>query len=321
MPGSATTTDVDLTAEIGDLTLPTPVMTASGCAAAGAELEPFGRLSDLGAVVTKSIMATPRAGRATPRMAETPSGMLNSIGLQGPGVAELVASDLPRLAAAQARTIVSVAGGSPAEFRDVAAQVVAAREDGIGPVAIEVNASCPNVANRSLVFACDPTSLVQVVSAVRDVVPSDLPVLVKLSPDVTDIVAVAHAAVDAGADGLVLINTLLGMVIDPVTMRPVLAGTTGGLSGPAVRAVAVRCLYQVHAALPHVPLVGVGGVMRGEDAVQMIAAGAAAVQVGTATFHDPGAAWRVTHEISRALAAAGVGSVREAVGAAHRKGT
>jgi dihydroorotate dehydrogenase (NAD+) catalytic subunit len=313
-----TPSEVSTVTALGDLHLPSPVMTASGCAAAGAELAAFGSLADLGAVVTKSIMASPRAGRPTPRMAETPSGMLNSIGLQGPGVEAFVAEDLPRLHACGARTIASVAGGTAEEFQLVARRLVQARQEGAGLTAIEVNASCPNVANRSLVFACDPVSLVEVVAAVREVVPTDVPLLVKLSPDVTDIVAVAHAAVSAGADGLVLINTLLGMVIDPQTLRPVLAGKTGGLSGPAVRAVAVRCVYQVHAALPTVPIVGVGGVMTGQDAVQLMAAGASAVQVGTATFHDPSAVWRVGSQVREVMAAAGVKTVAELVGAAHR---
>lgn len=316
---SQAVSDVDLTARIGDeLVLPNPMMTASGCAAAGMELAPFLPLDRIGAVVTKSIMANPRSGRATPRMAETPSGMLNSIGLQGPGIDQFLASDLPALRATGARAVVSIAGSSVEEFQQVAERVGETYAAGEGPVALEVNVSCPNVANRSLVFSCDPAAVSQVVAAVKAVTPSGLPVWVKLSPDVTDIVSIAFSAVDAGADGLTLINTLLGMVIDPASLRPALAGVTGGLSGPAIRAVAIRCLYQVHAVMPEVPLIGVGGVASGADALAMLAAGASAVQVGTTTFHDPGAIWRIAGEVADELEARGLTSVEAAVGLAHR---
>lgn len=309
---------VDPRVEIAGLTLRNPVLTASGCAAAGREL---GRLYDvaaLGAVVTKSILRAPRSGRATPRMAETPSGMLNSIGLQGPGIEAFLAHDLPWLREAGATAVVSVAGHDPAEFVELAGRL--AGEPGVA--AIEVNISCPNVANRGLVFACDPGSSTDVVRGVVDVVAGRVPVLAKLSPDVTDIVAIARACLDAGADGLALVNTTLGMVIDTDTLRPVLAGLTGGLSGPAIRPVAVRCVWQVHAAmraglLRPAPLVGIGGILSGLDALQFVLAGATAVQVGTGTFHDPGAPLRVGHELAAALADRGFGSVADAVGHAH----
>jgi dihydroorotate dehydrogenase (NAD+) catalytic subunit len=304
----------DLTTHLGPLTLTNPVLTASGCAAAGRELDQFFDVAALGAVVTKSIMLEPRSGRATPRMAETPSGMLNSIGLQGPGIEHFLEHDLPWLRERGARAVVSIAGGSVEEFAEVAGRLRAAP----GLSAIEVNISCPNVADRGLVFACDPRAAAAVIAAVRARTAPAVPVFAKLSPDVTDIVAVAKACVDAGADGLSMINTLLGMAIDTDTMRPVLGGVTGGLSGPAIKPVAVRCIWQVHAAMPDVPIIGMGGVRSGLDALELILAGASAVSVGTAVFGDPGAPARVLTELRHALDDRGFPSVREAVGHAHR---
>jgi dihydroorotate dehydrogenase (NAD+) catalytic subunit len=306
--------DCDLTAELGGLTLPNPVLTASGCAAAGRELHQFFDVAELGAVVTKSIMLEPRSGRPTPRMAETPSGMLNSIGLQGPGIDHFIEHDLPWLHEHGARAIVSIAGGSVEEYAELARRLRGAP----GLAAVEVNISCPNVADRGLVFACSPTASSDVVGAVRRHTTPSVPVFAKLSPDVTDIVEIAQACVRAGADGLSLINTLLGMALDLDTMRPVLGGVTGGLSGPAVKPVAVRCVWQVHAALPDVPLIGMGGVRSGLDALELVLAGASAVSVGTAVFGDPGAPVRVLRELASALVERGFGSLREAVGHAHR---
>jgi dihydroorotate dehydrogenase (NAD+) catalytic subunit len=309
-------TAVDMTTVFGAGTIPSPVLTASGCSSFGRELEPFVDLAGLGAVVTKSVQLRPRSGRPTPRMAETPSGMLNSIGLQGPGIDHFLEHDLPWLHEHGARAVVSIAGSSVEEFAELARRLRGAP----GLTAVEVNISCPNVADRGLVFACSPTASSDVVGAVRRHTAPSVPVFAKLSPDVTDIVEIARACVDAGADGLSLINTLLGMALDLDTMRPVLAGVTGGLSGPAVKPVAVRCIWQVHAALPDVPLIGMGGVRSGLDALELVLAGASAVSVGTAVFGDPGAPVRVLRELSRALTDRGFGSLREAVGHAHRPG-
>ncbi|MBI1377477.1 MAG: dihydroorotate dehydrogenase [Frankiales bacterium] len=306
--------DVDMTTRLGALELPSPVLTASGCAAAGRELDQFFDITEIGAVVTKSIMLNPRSGRPTPRMAETPSGMLNSIGLQGPGIEAFLDNDLEWLRARGARTVVSIAGGSVDEYTRLASKLRHVSE----VAAIEVNISCPNVEDRGQVFACRAGSAADVVSAVRRNTNPGVPVLAKLSPDVTDIVEIAQAVVDAGADGLSLINTLLGMVIDTDTLRPALAGVTGGLSGPAIRPVAVRCVYQVHAALPDVPILGMGGIRTGLDALEFVLAGASAVSVGTVTFHDPSAPLRVARELAVALAERGFGSLEEAVGFAHR---
>ncbi|RKS77779.1 dihydroorotate dehydrogenase (NAD+) catalytic subunit [Motilibacter peucedani] len=307
---------VDLRTSLGSAVLPNPLATASGCAANGRELSRFFPLSELGAVVTKSVMLAPRSGRATPRMAETPSGMLNSIGLQGPGVDAFVEHDLPWLQAQGARTIVSIAGGSIDEYA-----VVADRVNGAPPgsvAAVEVNISCPNVEDRGLVFACDPMAAAAAVQAARRALDPAIPVLAKLSPDVTDIVTIARACVGAGADGLTMINTVLGMVIDTGTLRPALAGVTGGLSGPAIRPVAVRCIWQVHAALPDVPILGVGGVRTGLDALQLVLAGASAVSVGTVVFNDPSAPVRVLRELHDALEERGFERFVDAVGYAHR---
>lgn len=314
-------TEVDMSTRIKDLALPAPTMTASGCAAAGRELAPFCDVASLGAVVTKSIRRGPRAGRGTPRMAETPSGMLNSIGLQGPGIEAFLAEDLPWLTERGARAVVSVAGGDAAEFAELAGRLADIGPEG-GVSAIEVNISCPNVADRGLVFACSSGASGDVVRAVVEAVGGRVPLLAKLSPDVTDIVEIAAAVLEAGIDGLSMINTTLGMVVDTDTLRPMLAGVTGGLSGPAIRPIAVRCIYQVHAAMragsiPAAPIVGIGGVLTGLDALQLVAAGACAVQVGTAAFHDPSAPSRVAAELAEALAARGFERFEKAIGVAH----
>jgi len=304
----------DLTTTLGPLTLPNPVLTASGCAAAGRELHQFFDVAQLGAVVTKSIMTRPRSGRATPRMAETPSGMLNSIGLQGPGIDSFLEHDLAWLAEHGARTVVSIAGGHTDEYVELARRL-----RGHPAVSmIEVNISCPNVESRGQVFACDAIASSRVIGAVRRAADPHQPVFAKLSPDVTDITLIARACADAGADGFSLINTLLGMVIDTDTMRPVLGGVTGGLSGPAIRPVAVRCVWQVRQALPHLPILGMGGIRSGLDALQFILAGASAVSVGTAVFGDPLAPVRVLAELDAELDARGFSSLADAVGLAHR---
>ena len=307
-------TSVDMRTDLAGVELPSPVLTASGCAAAGRELDAFMDITSIGAVVTKSIMLKPRAGRATPRMSETPSGMLNSIGLQGPGIETFIEKDLAWLAQRGARTIVSIAGETVDEYARLAAKL---RNVG-GFQALEVNISCPNVADRGQVFACRRESAAQVVQAVRRSSDSRMPIFAKLSPDVTDIVDIADAVIGAGATGVSLINTLLGMVIDTKTMRPALAGVTGGLSGPAVRPVAVRCVWQVRQAFPAIPIIGMGGVRSGHDALEFILAGATAVSVGTAVFNDPSAPARIHQELADLLADRGIARVSDVIGFAHR---
>lgn len=305
---------IDLSTTLGSAWFPAPVFTASGCASSGKELAQFFPLQEIGAVVTKSIMTKARHGRPTPRMAETPSGMLNSIGLQGPGIDAFLANDVPWLLEQKARVIVSIAGETVEEYSSLARKLRAVP----GISAIEVNISCPNVENRGLVFACDPDAAHAVIDGVRRTLGGELPIIAKLSPDVRNIVEIAKIVVDAGADALALINTLLGMVINLDTMRPHLGGKTGGLSGPAIRPVAVRAIYQVHAAMPKVPILGMGGVATGRDALELILAGASGVSVGTASFGNPEAPIKVQRELAELLTARGFNSLREAIGFAHR---
>ena len=305
---------LDFSTKIGSKRFSNPIFTASGCASSGQELSQFFPLSSLGAVVTKSIMTKPRTGRATPRMAETPSGMLNSIGLQGPGIDTFLEKDIPWLIEQQAKIIVSIAGETVDEYGVLARRLRALS----GISAVEVNISCPNVENRGQVFACHPDTAVAVIESVRRNIGGELPIIAKLSPDVTDIVEIASAVINAGVDGLALINTLLGMVIDTNSMRPKLAGKTGGLSGPAIRPVAVRGIYQVHQAFPNTPIVGMGGVASGRDAFELILAGASAVSVGTATFGNPNAAMQIKEELSQLLTKNGFNDFRDAIGFAHR---
>jgi dihydroorotate dehydrogenase (NAD+) catalytic subunit len=305
---------VDLSTTLGNAWFPSPVFTASGCASSGKELAQFFSLKDIGAVVTKSVMNKPRHGRPTPRMAETPSGMLNSIGLQGPGIDAFLANDVPWLLSQGSRVIVSIAGETSDEYAVLARKL----RSTAGISAIEVNISCPNVENRGLVFATDRDTASRVIDSVRKVIGGEIPILAKLTPDVTNIADVAKGVVDAGADGLALINTVLGMVINLDTMKPHLGGKTGGLSGPAIRPVAVRAIYQVHEALPDTPILGMGGVSSGRDALELILAGASGVSIGTASFGNPTAIINVQNELRELLAQRGFTSLKQAVGYAHR---
>ena len=305
---------LDFSTKIGSKRFSNPIFTASGCASSGQELSQFFSLTEIGAIVTKSILTQPRTGRATPRMAETPSGMLNSIGLQGPGIDAFLENDIPWLVANQVKIIVSIAGETVDEYGVLARRLRAVP----GISVVEVNISCPNVENRGQVFACHTDTATAVIEAVRRNIGGELPIVAKLSPDVTDIVEIASAVINAGVDGLALINTLLGMVIDTNTMKPKLAGKTGGLSGPAIRPVAVRAIYQVHQAFPNTPIVGMGGVASGRDALELVLAGASAVSVGTASFGNPMAALQIRNELSELLTQKGFSDFRDAIGFAHR---
>jgi dihydroorotate dehydrogenase (NAD+) catalytic subunit len=309
-----TNINVDMSTTLGNAWFPAPIFTASGCASSGKELAQFFSLKDIGAVVTKSVMNKPRHGRPTPRMAETPSGMLNSIGLQGPGIDAFLANDVPWLLSQGSRVIVSIAGETVDEYAVLARKI----RSTAGISAIEVNISCPNVENRGLVFAADNDTARRVIDGVRKVIGGEIPIIAKLTPDVTDIQSIARGVVDSGADGLALINTVLGMVINLDTMKPHLGGKTGGLSGPAIRPVAVRAIYQVREALPQVPILGMGGVASGRDALEMILAGASGVSVGTASFGNPTAIISIQNELRDLLAARGFTSLSQAVGYAHR---
>jgi dihydroorotate dehydrogenase (NAD+) catalytic subunit len=300
-------------ARLGPVELPNPVLAAAGCAGAGRELAQFVDVARVGAVVSKSIMTEPRTGNPAPRLAETPSGLLNSVGLQGPGVHAFLQRDLPWLLSRGARVVVSVAGQTVREYGALASRL----SDAAGVSAVEVNLSCPNAEDAGRPFGLDPGTAGAVVAAVRGSLRRDVPVFAKLSPDVTDIVTVARACVASGVDGLSLINVLLGMAIDPATMRPALAGAYGGLSGPAIRPVAVRCVWQVSEACPGVPIIGTGGVRTGRDALELLLAGASMIGVGTAIINDPSACSRVLRELEEELAAIGVDRVADIIGQAH----
>jgi dihydroorotate dehydrogenase (NAD+) catalytic subunit len=306
------TSEVDLAVDLAGIAMDNPITTASGCFASGPEIDRFYDVTDLGAIVVKSITPEPREGLPTPRMAETPAGMLNAIGLQNPGIDAWLDRDLPWLRSRGAKVIASIAGKTVDDFREVARKLArsgTAGPGGGGVVGFEVNLSCPNVEHRGLVFACSPTDSAEVIAAVRR--EANVPVFAKLTSDVTDIVAIARAVLDAGADGLTLINTLLGMAIDPETGRPQLSNTYGGLSGPAIRPVAVRNVHQVHQAFPEVPIIGCGGVRTAADVIEFVRAGATAVAVGTATFIDPFAAKLLVDEVQAWLAQRGIRSVSE----------
>ena len=301
-------TDVDLSVELSadparPLRLPNPIATASGCFASGREIDRFFDIADLGAVVVKSLTLEPRLGLPTPRMVETDAGMLNAIGLQNPGIDAWIATDLPWLASRGVRTIVSIAGSTVSEYRALAERL----RGQPGVVAIEANISCPNVEDRNTIFACREETTAEVLTQVMRV--SSVPVLAKLTPDVTDIAAIAEAAHGAGASGVSLINTLSGMAIDVETGRPRLGGVTGGLSGPAIKPVAVRAIHQVHRRVPGLPILGMGGVRTVEDVVELVMAGASGVAVGTATFGNPFAPLELLEALPDWLAARGHRSV------------
>lgn len=303
----------DYETSIAGVRFKNPIFTASGCAASGKELAQFFSLKEIGAVVTKSIMLKAREGRATPRMAETASGMLNSIGLQGPGIDRFLEEDLAWLKDQECDVIVSIAGETVDEYGALARRL----RGQSGIKALEVNISCPNVANRGQVFSCNPVTARAAIEAVRINLGGEFPIIAKLSPDVTDITEIANEVINAGADGLALINTLLGMVINTKTLKPHLAGKTGGLSGPAIRPVAVRAIFQVKERFPEVAIVGMGGVLRGDDALELVAAGASAVSIGTASFGNPLATLEVRDTLRERLVGHGFERFSEAIGVAH----
>jgi dihydroorotate dehydrogenase (NAD+) catalytic subunit len=302
----------DLRTAVGSVALPNPVLTASGTAGHGAELGAYMDLAALGAVVAKSVAAVPWPGNPAPRVAEMPAGMLNSVGLQGPGAAAWVERELPALVDRGARVVASIWGRSVDEY----AQAAAALAGAPGIVAVEVNVSCPNIEDRSRMFAHSASATAAAVAAAGA---SGLPRWVKLSPNVADIVEIAGAALRAGAESLVLVNTVLGMAIDPGRAEYRLGSGPGGggLSGPAIRPVAVRAVHDCRLAFPGAGIVGVGGVCRGADAAELLVAGADAVEVGTASFRDPRAPKKVLAGLERWCRRHGVRAVRDLVGSVH----
>jgi dihydroorotate dehydrogenase (NAD+) catalytic subunit len=300
-----------LATKVGSVALANPVMTASGTAGHGAELAAYMPLSGLGAVVVKSVSAGPWEGNPAPRLWPLDTGMLNSVGLQNGGIEHWLARELPPLAATGAVVVASIWGFSAADYEAVAAALATAVRSGraSGVVAVEANISCPNVEDRRQMFAHSCDGVTAAVSAAGRGLGGTLPLWAKLSPNVTDLPELAGAARDAGAEAVTLINTVMGMAIDPSTGNMRLGAGGGGLSGPAIRPVAVRAVYETRSAWPDLPIVGVGGVSTGVDAAELIAAGADAVQVGTATFAEPAAPARILGELCAWMAAHGITSI------------
>lgn len=296
---------------LGGLKMKNPVTTASGTFGFGPEYAPYVDLNRLGAIVVKGTTLEPRKGNPTPRIVETPAGILNSIGLQNPGVDKFIRESLPFLRDYDTPVVVNIAGNSLEDYAEVTRRL--SRAEGVS--ALEVNISCPNVKQGGMIFGTSCTMASEVIAAVRKNTP--LPVIAKLSPNVTNIVEIAQGVADAGADALALINTLLGMKIDIHTRKPVLGNIMGGLSGPAVRPVAVRIVWQVAQAVK-LPILGMGGIMTAEDALEFIMAGATAVAVGTANFVNPRATMDILAGIRQYMDRYGVKDINELIGAAWK---
>ena len=300
--------DVDMRVELAGVTLKNPVCVASGTFGFGREYGAFYDLGELGAICAKGLTLHRREGNPGPRIAETPMGILNSVGLQNPGVDAFVETELPFLRQYDVKVIANISGNTPEEYGIMCEKLAQAGVD-----LIEVNISCPNVKAGGLAYGTRP-ELAAEVTQVAKAHAGSVPVMVKLSPNVTDITEIARAVAGAGADALSLINTLRGMRIDVNTRHPVLKMNTGGLSGPAVLPVAVRMVWEVSCALPGMPILGMGGVSKGEDAAQLMLAGASAVAVGTALFADPYAPLKVRDGLEQIAARQGLSAVRELTG-------
>jgi dihydroorotate dehydrogenase (NAD+) catalytic subunit len=307
----ATGAAVDRSVVLGPLTLPDPIVAASGTFGHGDELADLCDPAVLGAVTTKSVAAYPWSGNAPLRVTEVGTGMLNAVGLPGPGIDAWIARDLPALEARGARVIASIWGRSVDDYVAAAAPLKAVADR---VVAIEVNLSCPNVEARSDVFAHSANATHAAIVAIVDTIGDALPVFAKLSPNVTDLVEIARRAVDAGATGLTLVNSVMGLAIDADTRRPKLGAGGGGYSGAPIKPIALRAVSDVSRALPGVPIIGTGGVTTGRDAAEMLLAGAHAVGVGTATFADPRAPRRIGDELEHWCATRGITRVRELTG-------
>jgi dihydroorotate dehydrogenase (NAD+) catalytic subunit len=308
--------DPSLLTRLGPLELRNPVLVASGTFGSGREGAAFVDLQELGGIIVKSMTAAPWKGKPTPRMTETPSGMLNAIGIQNKGVDHFVSESLPWLIRQKANVFASIAGNTVEEFVRVA--------DRLRPVAnkltaIEINISCPNLEDRNNMFSHSPNATAAVVRQVRSSV-GRVPLFPKLSPNVTSLSEIADAALNAGADGVSLINTVLGMAVDVETRRPKLAGVVGGLSGPAILPIAVRAVHEIHRNFPHVPIIGQGGIQNASDALQLMLAGASAVAVGTINFVNPRASIEVTEGIGDYMRRHGISTTAELVGALKLEG-
>ena len=305
---------VDLTTNIGNITLKNPILLASGtCGVAGREFLPYFNLSELGGIVTKSLSIKPREGNPTPRAVEIPNcGMLNSIGLQNPGIEYFVKNEIPFLVQENATFVINVVG----ETLDDYIQVVDYIKDRKEPIVIELNLSCPNV-EGGLDFSQDPKKAFLLISEIKKI--TKIPIWAKLSPNVTDITETAKACIDAGADGLSLINTVLGLAINKWTKKPVLPRATGGYSGPAIKPIALRMIWETYKKFPKTPIIGIGGIQNADDAVEFLLCGASAVQIGTANFVNPKVSIEIIEGIKDYLEKMKVSSVRELVGAGHQQ--
>jgi dihydroorotate dehydrogenase (NAD+) catalytic subunit len=297
---------IDLSVQLNRLSLPNPILVASGTFGYAREMESLVDLDRLGGILPKTITVEPRMGNPAWRTVETSCGLLNSIGLDNDGLEAFIAHHLPYLAALAAPVIVSIAGRSEQEYITMAEQLASAG----GLDALELNISCPNVSG-GVDFGTSPERCAAVVRGVRQ--SCDLPILAKLTPNVTDITGIAQAAADAGADAICLINTLLGMAVDWRGRRPLLGNDMGGLSGPAIKPVALRCVYQVARSVD-VPLIGIGGIATLDDVMEFLVAGASAVQIGTVNYYDPSISMRLIDELPGALAVAGVTSIEDISG-------
>jgi dihydroorotate dehydrogenase (NAD+) catalytic subunit len=298
----------DMTVNCAGILLRNPVMAASGTFGYGEEFAEYVNLESIGAFVTKGLSLKPRAGNPTPRIVETPGGMLNAIGLQNVGIDAFIEKKVPFLRSVNTPVIANFFGNTIDEYAELARRL-----DEIPEVAgLEINISCPNVKQGGIVFGTDPACAATVVAACRKA--TGKPLIVKLSPNVTDVVVMAKACEDAGADALSLINTLTGMAIDLNRRRPVLANITGGLSGPAIKPVALRMVWQVARGVK-LPIIGIGGIMNATDALEFILAGASAVQVGTASFINPGAVQQIAEGIEVWMVANGVADIKSLIGA------
>ncbi|MEG2306729.1 MAG: dihydroorotate dehydrogenase [Erysipelotrichaceae bacterium] len=302
---------MDISINLPGLKLKNPIIPASGCYGYGHEFNELYDLSLLGGIAIKSATLLPRYGNETPRVAETPSGMLNAIGLQNPGVEKIIEKELPWLAQFDTQILANVGGHCLNDYVEVSRLM---SQDPVVNV-IELNISCPNVKGGGMAFGTDPKTAAEVTRAVKAV--SSKPVYVKLSPNVTDIVAIAKAVEEAGADGIVMINTLMGMRLDLKSGKPILANTTGGLSGPAIKPVAIRMIYQVYQAV-NIPIIGVGGIASAEDVLEFLYAGASAVEVGMMNFVDPYICPKIIEDLPKVLKKYGIKSLQDAIGRSHK---
>ena len=306
-----TKANIDLTTNLGSVTLPNPVMTASGTAGYGSELSEYMDLQEIGAIVVKSLHADKWEGNASPRLHPTSSGMLNSVGLQGPGVKAWVEEKLPSLKNSNTRIVASIWGSTVREFTEAAFLL---RNTPPEVVAIEVNASCPNLEDRRKLFSHSIQGITEVVEAANVV---EKPLWAKLSPNTPELPDIAEAAHKAGAEAVVIANTVLGMAIDVESRKPILGAKRGGLSGPAIKPIAIRAVYDTHEAHPELPIIGVGGINSAEDALEFILAGATGLQIGTAIFRDPRICKKVIEGLSKWCELNKVKKISDLIGGAH----